>query len=193
MEFGILGPLFVRRGGSAVPLASRKQRALLASLLLHANEPVSQDHLVEELWGAHVPATAEHTLHVHVSGLRKALGDAERRALLVTCPDGYMLAVEPGHVDHLRFTALVADGRAAVADGDPLAASAALAEALALWRGRPLADVEFHGLDRVEVERLAELRIATLEDRIDADLALGRHGELVGELERLIAEQPHRE
>ena len=193
IEFGILGPLSIRDGDRALALGSRKQRALLASLLLHANDQVSHHHLAEELWGERPPATAEHTLHVHVSGLRKALGDAERRTLVVTCPDGYKLAVEPERLDSTRFASLAAQGRAALASGDAAAASGALTEALALWRGRPLADVELQGLDRIEVERLAELRITTLEERIEADLALGRHTQLVGEIDALVAEYPLRE
>jgi DNA-binding SARP family transcriptional activator len=174
-------------------LGSRKQRTLLASLLLHPNERVSLDHLASELWGERPPATAVHTLHVHVSALRKALGDAERRTLIVTCPDGYKLSVAPEQLDSNRFVALAGRGREALASGDPAAASTALTEALALWRGRPLADIELEGLDRIEIERLAELRITTLEERIDADLALGRHAQLVGEIEALVAEYPLRE
>jgi DNA-binding SARP family transcriptional activator len=176
-----------------VALGSRKQRAVLASLLLHANERVSHDHLAEELWGERPPATAAHTLQVHVSSLRKALGDAERRTLIVTCPDGYELSVEPEQLDSARFASLTAHGRAALATGDAAAASAALTDALALWRGHPLSDVELQGLDRIEVERLAELRITTLEERIEADLALGRHAQLVGEIGALVAEYPLRE
>jgi DNA-binding SARP family transcriptional activator len=193
LEFCILGPLSIRDGERVLALGSRKQRTLLASLLLHPNERVSLDHLANELWGERPPATAVHTLHVHVSALRKALGDAERRTLIVTCPDGYKLSVEPEQLDSSRFAALAAGGRAALTSGDAGSASAALTEALALWRGRPLADVELEGLDRIEVERLAELRITTLEERIDADLALGRHAQLVGEIEALVAEFPLRE
>ena len=174
-------------------LGSRKQRTLLAALLLHPNERVSLDHLANELWGERAPATAVHTLHVHVSALRKALGDAERRTLIVTRPDGYELSVVPEQLDSVRFLALVARGREALASGDAAAASTALTEALALWRGRPLADVELEGLDRIEVERLAELRITTHEERIDADLALGRQAQLVAEIEALVGEYPLRE
>jgi DNA-binding SARP family transcriptional activator len=193
LEFCILGPLSIRDGERVLALGSRKQRTLLASLLLHPNERVSLDHLANELWGERAPATAVHTLHVHVSALRKALGDAERRALIVTCPDGYKLSLEPEQLDSSRFLTLSARGRAALASGDAAAASTALTEALALWRGRPLADIELEGLDRIEVERLAELRITTHEERIDADLALGRHAQLVGEIEALVAEYPLRE
>jgi DNA-binding SARP family transcriptional activator len=193
LEFCILGPLSIRDGERVLALGSRKQRTLLASLLLHPNERVSLDHLANELWGERPPATAVHTLHVHVSALRKTLGDAERRTLIVTRPDGYELSLEPEQLDSSRFVALAARGRAALASGDAAAASAALTEALALWRGRPLADVELEGLDRIEVERLAELRITALEERIDADLALGHHAQLVGEIEALVAEYPLRE
>jgi DNA-binding SARP family transcriptional activator len=193
LEFCILGPLSIRDGERVLALGSRKQRTLLASLLLHPNERVSLDHLASELWGERPPATAVHTLHVHVSALRKALGDAERRTLIVTCPDGYKVSLEPAQLDSSRFLALAARGREALASGDEAAASTALTEALALWRGRPLADIELEGLDRIEVERLAELRITTHEERIDADLALGRHAQLVGEIEALVGEYPLRE
>jgi DNA-binding SARP family transcriptional activator len=187
VEFRALGPLEVVEHGSSLVLGGAKQRALLAMLLLHANEVVSSERLIDELWGEAPPATVTKSIHVYVSRLRKELGE-ER---LVTRSPGYVLRVEPGEFDLQRFEALLAEAR----DGDADAAATArtLREALALWRGAPLADLAFEPFAQVEIARLEELRWAALEARIDADLARGRHADLVGELQALVAEHPLRE
>jgi DNA-binding SARP family transcriptional activator len=184
-EYRILGPLEVLAADGPVPLGGPKQRALLALLLLNANRVVARERLVDELWGERPPETAVETVQVYVSRLRKLLpADA-----LVTRPPGYLLAVEPTTIDLARFERLVADARGA----PPQRASALLREALELWRGPALAEFEDEPFARVERERLDDLRLTALEHRIEADLALGRDAELVGELEALITEQPHRE
>ena len=188
-EFGLLGPLLVSRDGAPLPLGGPKLRTLLAILLLEANKVVSADHLVDSLWGENPPETARNTLQVYVSQLRKLLSPGT----LETAPPGYRLVVDPEAVDLLRFERLAVRGRTALAAGDAATAAEELAAALALWRGPPLADLAWEEFAQAEVLRLEELHLATLEDRIDADLALGRHAALVAELERLVAEHPFRE
>src|SRR5712691_7089645 len=178
MEFRILGPLEVVDADHSVSLGGGRQRALLALLLTRPNEAVSTDRLVDQLWGAQPPKAALNTIQYYVSQLRKALG-ADR---IVTRPPGYLIRVEPGELDLERFESLVEEGRA---DG--------LREALALWRGAPLADFAYEAFAQASIGRLEELRLAALEKRIEADLALGRHTDLVGELETLVAEHPLRE
>jgi DNA-binding SARP family transcriptional activator/DNA-binding CsgD family transcriptional regulator len=185
MEFRVLGPLEARDSGQVVPLGAGKQRSLLGVLLLHANEAVSVDRLVDELWGERPPARAPKLVQGYVSELRKLLG-ADR---LVTRRPGYLVRVEPSELDFVEFERLVTRARNEPSDG----AARRLREALALWRGPALADVRLEGVAVSEAERLNELRLTALLDRIDADLALGRHEELVGELEALIAEHPLRE
>jgi DNA-binding SARP family transcriptional activator len=189
MEFRILGPLDVRNGDQAVELAGGKQRALLALLILNANETVSTDRIVEELWGERSPQTAAKVIQNHVSQLRRGLGDGR----LVTQASGYRLLVEPGSLDLDRFEDLLAKGRGALERGDAETAAGLLRESLALWRGSPLADVAFEPFAEAEIARLEERRLVAVEDRIEADLALGRHADLVGELEALIAKHPLRE
>jgi DNA-binding SARP family transcriptional activator len=189
MEFRILGALEVRDGDRTIPLASGRQRALLALLILHANETVSTDRLVEELWGEHAPATASKVVQNHVSHLRRALANG----LLVTRSSGYALELAPGQLDLDRFEELLERGRRALASGDAPRATELLREALALWRGPPLADFAFEPFAQPEIARLEERRLIALEERIEADLALGRHADLVGELESLIAKHPLRE
>jgi len=155
-------------------------------LLLHRNEVVGSDRLVEALWGEAPPASAPTALHGHVSALRKLLG-AER---IRTHAPGYRLRVDPGELDLARFESLVVAARR---PDEPEERSTRLREALALWRGDPLVDLRYESFAQRELLRLAELRIAVLEDRLDADLARGRHRELVGELEALVAEHPFRE
>jgi len=193
IEFRILGPLDVRSDGESLDIGGPKQRALLALLLLSANRVVSCDRLIEELWPDHGTAAAEKTLRVSVARLRTALAGGEARdQRLTTRAPGYLLHVEPDELDLQRFEQLVAAGRQALQDGDFAVAAARLSEAESLWLGRPLADLEFEPFARLDVERLEELRLAAAEDRIDAELALGRHG-LVPALEALIAEHPLRE
>jgi DNA-binding SARP family transcriptional activator len=189
MDFRILGPLEVHGDLGAIEVPGRKRRAVLAVLLLHANEPVSPERLAVALWGEDAPASAVKNVHVLISRLRKALGDD----LVQTTPAGYRLRVASGELDVDRFERLVADGRRTLAGGQADEAGIVLREALNLWRGPPLADLEFEPFARVEVERLGELRLAAVEDRIDAELVLGRQGALVPELEALIAEHPLRE
>lgn len=187
----MLGPLEARRDGRPVALGGTRQRALLAVLLLHAGEVVSVDRLVDELWGDSPPATAAHTVQVFVSRLRKALG--ERGSVLVTAAPGYVARLEPGELDLGRFERLVARSRAALEAGDAEAAAAGLRDALALWRGPALADFAYEAFAQPAIARLEELRISAIADRIEADLALGRHHELIGELESLVGEHPLRE
>jgi len=185
VEFSILGPLRVLDGGRDLTPGRAKQRALLAMLLLHRNQVVGSDRLVEALWGETPPASAPTALHGHVSALRKLLG-AER---IATHAPGYRLRVDPGELDLARFESLVAAARSV----GPEERSTRLREALALWRGDPLADLRDESFAQRELLRLAELRVAALEDRLDADLARGHHRELVGELEALVAAHPFRE
>jgi YVTN family beta-propeller protein len=189
VEFVILGPLEARDDGRRLALGGPKQRAVLAMLLLDANRPVSRDRLIDRLWGESPPPSAAHTLDDYVSRLRRALGAAR----IERHPAGYLIRVEPGELDLERFEALLEQGRAAAADGDAVQASTVLGEALDLWRGRALADLENEPFATSESERLEERRLLAEEARIEAELELGRGGELVGELERLVAEHPFRE
>ncbi len=197
IEFRILGPLEVRSRERELSLGGAKQRALLAILLLHTNEVVSIDRLVDELWGDRPPATASKVVQVYVSKLRKAFeerhGRGEHEQVLVTRTPGYMLRVEPGQLDADRFERLVDQGRQQLASGSAQPAAHTLLEALALWRGPALADFALEPFAQSEIARLEEARITALEERIEADLALGRHAELVGELESLLTAHPLRE
>jgi DNA-binding SARP family transcriptional activator len=186
IEFRVLGPFEVWSEGRALELKRRKQRALLALLLLHAGEVVSTDRLIEELWAGKPPKAAVGSLQNLVSDLRKALG----RELVRTREPGYVLDIEPEQVDLHRFERLVAQ---ASEGGDAERRSEVLREALSLWRGPPLADLAFEPFVQVEVARLEELRTAAREELIDAELELGHHAKLVGELETLVAENPLRE
>ena len=189
MEFRILGPLEVWDGGCEVSLGGRKPRALLALLLLHPNEVVSADRLIDELWGEDSPERAAGALRVNVSRLRKALPPD----VLTTRSPGYVIRVEPDDLDLHRFERLVDEARGLRARGLAADASERLREALSLWRGPALADFAYESFAQAAIARLEEIRLAAVELRIDADLALGRHDELVGELEALVAEQPLRE
>jgi DNA-binding SARP family transcriptional activator len=189
MEFGILGALEVRDGDQTIPIGGGKQRALLALLIMNANETVSVDRLVEELWGERAPATAAKVVQNHVSRLRRAFADG----LLVTRGSGYAIELTPGQLDLDRFEELLEEGREALDSGDARRASESLRQALDLWRGPPLADFAFEPFAQAEIARLEERRLVALEERIEADLALGRHADLVGELESLIATHPLRE
>jgi DNA-binding SARP family transcriptional activator len=185
MEFRVLGPLEVGGDGQSLELGGVKQRSLLAMLLLHAGEVVSTDRLVDALWGASPPLRSGKSIQVYVSRLRKTLADDR----LVTRPPGYVLYVEPAEFDLTRFEQLVADARGA----PPETASAKLTEALALWRGPPLADLAYEQFAQAEIARLEEMRLAVVEQRVEADLALGRHAGLVPELEKLVDGHPLRE
>jgi YVTN family beta-propeller protein len=189
LEFRILGPLEVVEQQQRVALGGLKQRALVAILLLHRGEVVSSDRLIDELWGERPPRTAAKTLQAYVSRLRKALGNE----VLVTRNGGYALAAAPGQLDAERFEGIVADARRALADGDAAGARELLSSALGLWRGEALADLGYEPFAQAEIARLEEARLGAVEDRIDADLMLGQHRELLAELEALVARHPRRE
>jgi DNA-binding SARP family transcriptional activator len=186
VEFRILGPLEVVEEGSQLALGGARQRALLVLLLTRANEVVSTDRLIDELWGERPPKAADNALQYHVSRLRKLLGPG---SAIVTKEPGYLIRVEPDELDLLRFERLVEEGQRS----SPEAAARILREALALWRGPALADVAHESFAQPEILRLEELRLVALERRIDADLALGRDAELVAELEALVREHQLRE
>jgi DNA-binding SARP family transcriptional activator len=185
VEFRILGPLEVVDGERTLALGGPQQRALLALLLLHANVVVSSERLLEELWGEEQPSAGRAALRVRISQLRRAIG----ADTIVTRPPGYVLRVGPDDVDLSRLERLVASAE----DVEPSLAAARLREALGLWRGPPLADVAYEPFAQMAIARLEELRLLAFEKRIDADLALGRHEELVPELQELVAEHPLRE
>src|SRR5918996_1434670 len=185
----LLGPLEFVRGGTPVALGGAKPRALLAALALEPSTPVSHDLLVEALWPGTPPETAPHAVQVYVSQLRKALGGE----LISRSGQGYVLELDPKQVDAQRFARLVGEGRELLAGGDLAAASTVLREALALWRGPALADFVYEPFAQTEIARLEELRLDAVEARIDADLALGRHADLVAELEALVHAHPLRE
>ena len=188
LEFLLLGPLEARRDGVRVELGPRKQRAVLARLLIDANRVVSTERLIDDLWGETPPDTARSALQVYVAGLRKAFA-GDGTALRTVAP-GYVLEVEPDAVDSARFESLRTAARSSTDDREK---AALLHEALGLWRDRPLADLESEPFVGEAAGRLEELRLAALEERIDADLALGRHATLVAELDALVAEHPYRE
>src|SRR5215212_9369402 len=188
MEFRILGSIDASIASAPIKLGASKQRALLVRLLIDAGRTVPIDRLVDDLWGERVPESAVKMVHIYVSQLRKVLpGDVLR-----TRPPGYVLDVRPEDVDAVRFTRLRVEGSAALAAGDPRAACALLGEGLALWHGRALAELSepFAIIERASLEGL---RLAALEDRIEADLALGRNADVIGELEAMAVEHPLRE
>ena len=194
IEFRVLGPLAVRIGGRAVAAGGPKQRALLALLLLSANRVVARERLIGELFADQSVNSADHALRNHVSRLRKVLGaaGADEPRLVARAP-GYLLRVELGELDLEDFERLVGAGREALAAGDAAGAAESFRVAESLWQGRPLADLELESFARVEIERLEELRLAAVEARLDAELALGRHSVLVSEVEALAREHPYRE
>ena len=183
MQFRLLGPIEVVRDGRPVALGG-KQRALLVLLLLHANEVVSRDRLLDALWGDRPPGAAAHSLDIQISRLRKALGSGE---VLFTRAGGYLLRVKRESIDAVRFERLLEEGRGANAEGKPKDALNALQAALALWRGDALADLAYESFARTESDRLEELRLVATEERIESELALGRHDRVVAELEALTA------
>jgi DNA-binding SARP family transcriptional activator len=185
MDFRILGPLEVCDNGRVLPLGGAKQRTLLAILILHANEVVSAERLLDDLWGERQPTSGAKALHVYISQLRKVIGDDR----VLTRAPGYMLRLDPDELDAARFQRL----REQAETAEPQEAGAILREAISLWRGAPLADVAYESFAQSEIARLEELRTSAIEQRIEADLALGGHAELVGEVEALVREHPLRE
>src|SRR5215469_16542416 len=175
LRFRVLGPLAAFADREPLQVGGPKQRALLALLLLSANRIVPRESLLAELFFELSPDSADHALRNQVSRLRKVLaaagGDPPR---LVARPPGYLLRVEPGELDLEEFERLLVEGREALAAGDPLSAARSLHAAESLWSGRALADLDLEGFVRIEIERLEELRLAAIEDRIEAELALGR-------------------
>ena len=189
VEFRILGPIEVVEAGQSLVLTAGKQRALLAILLLRVNEVVSTDELIDGLWGEHPPASAAKSIQIYISQLRKTLGTGR----LITRAPGYELRIDPDDLDLHGFEHLLEEGRRALAAGEPANAASDLRKALALWRGAPLADFTYEPFAQPEIARLEELRLNALEERIEADLALGHDADLVGELEGLLAQNPLRE
>jgi DNA-binding SARP family transcriptional activator/tetratricopeptide (TPR) repeat protein len=193
VEFRILGPLEVVRETGPVVLPRGRGRALLALLVLRAGEVVAADRLIDELWGPTPPPTANKSLHNLISDLRRRLGSGpdagEAPAILATAGSGYVLQINPHQVDAVRFRRLLAEASGAPAEER----AAELRTALGLWRGPALADFAYEPFAQTEIAVLEELRLTAIEDRIDADLALGRHAGLVGELEALAPQHPFRE
>ncbi|MET0207211.1 MAG: AfsR/SARP family transcriptional regulator, partial [Thermoleophilaceae bacterium] len=194
MDFRILGPLEVLEDGRDVAPAGNKLRALLAVLLLHANETLTTERLVDELWADYPPPNAARTVQVHVSRLRKVVGAGNGDdGGIVTRGRGYELRLYPERLDSHRFERLVTEGGGDLAAGAPESVASALESALSLWRGAPLADLASEQFAQPESARLDELRVVAIEQLNEARLALGRHAELVGQLEALVAEHPYRE
>ncbi|OKJ94665.1 MULTISPECIES: AfsR/SARP family transcriptional regulator [unclassified Streptomyces] len=200
MEIKVLGPLTAHEHGQSVVPTAAKPRQILALLALRADHVVTVPMLMEEIWGEDVPRSAATTLQTYILQLRRKLamaldGDPTRRAkdVLVTRHGGYLLNLQPGNVDVREFEALAASGRAAYDAGDHRAASELIGAALALWQGPALVDVRIGTVLELEVLRLTEEQMACLERRIDADLRLGRHTEIVPELQVLVARHPMHE
>lgn len=190
MEVRILGPLEVLHEAKPLGLGGPRDRGLLTLLAVHAGEVVSSDRLIEAMWGDHLPRDPQHALQAAVSRLRKALQGTGAPDRVVTRSPGYVLDIEPEAVDAARFERLVDRARD---HEDPTARAAALQEALALWRGAPLADLTYEAWAQPEIDRLEELRLTAVEDEIDAQLASERHGEVLGRLPTLVEEHPYRE
>lgn len=197
IEFRLLGRVEVRRDGQPVDIGAPKQRAVLASLLLRARRLVPTDQLIDDLWPDHPPTRAAATVQVFISQLRRSLEPDRSRGevatLLVTASPGYLLDIEPDAVDAHAFAGLVACGRAELDAGDPTRAAETLLRAEGMWRGPALADVPVTPFVRAAAARLSELRLGAAEDRIEAELALGRHAALAAELEQRVHRHPMRE
>lgn len=193
MEFRILGPIEVLDAGRIIPLGGGKQRAALAILLLHPNEVVSRDRLIEGLWGASPPATADHTLDTYMSRLRRTLGSEGDGPRVVSRRPGYSLRVEDGELDLQRFEILLEEGRQTLRAGNYRRAAELLRQAISLFRGPPFDDLAHASFAQSEASHLDELPLAALEERIEADLALGRHLEILSELQTLVLKHPFRE
>ena len=191
LELGILGPVEVRIDDAPAALGGPRQRAVLAILAIRPNQVVSVDRLIDDLWEEHPPDRAVHTVHVFVSRLRRALSSAGDR--LITRPPGYVLELKADELDADRFERLYKTGCAALNAGRAEDAVALLSQAMALWRGPPLADFTYEPFAQGAIARLDELRLNAREELIEAQLAAGRHEQVVSELEFLIREHPFRE
>ncbi|MFQ5554605.1 MAG: BTAD domain-containing putative transcriptional regulator, partial [Acidimicrobiia bacterium] len=195
MDFRLLGPLEVVSDGIAIEIPAPKQRSLLGLLLLHAGDVITSDRILEELWGDDQPSSGASAVRFHMSKLRDALLPDRPKGddgIIVTRPPGYLLPGDGHHIDIHDFDLGVERARS-ILQTDPGRASDQLREALALWRGRALSDFQYEQWAQPEIARLEELRLGAVEDRIDADLAMGRHGDVTGELEAMVAEHPFRE
>src|SRR6516165_5074338 len=192
MRFRLLGPLEVRAGEEWRGIGAPKWRSVLAALLIDAGQIVSADTLINEVWGDAPPARAANLISIYVLRLRRLMADPDGRVLVTRAP-GYQLRVTASDTDALLFDAMVRDGRRAFAAGDVPGAAQRLTEALALWHGRPLADVPPTPRIEAEAERLTELRLGAVELRITAELACGGHDQAVAEIRRLLADHPLRE
>jgi class 3 adenylate cyclase/DNA-binding SARP family transcriptional activator len=197
VDFRILGPLEVLdQTGRSLPLGGAKQRALLAILLINANEVVSADRLIDDIWGNDPPTTASNALQVYMSQLRKVLavdGPPAVTGMIVTRAPGYVLEVAMGDLDLSRFEDLVARGREALMTDEPAQASVLLRSALAIWRGHAFADFTYEPFAQTPIEKLEEMRMLALEDRVEVDLVLGRHAQVIPELEASLAGDVFRE
>jgi len=193
IDYRLLGQIEVAVDGRVLDLGGLKQRALLAILVLNANEPVTREALVDKLWADRPPTDARHTLDVYISRLRKTLEAETGHRTVQTTPNGYILTAPADRIDVRRFERLAAQGRRELASGEASRATQTLSAALGLWRGAPLADVSHERFARPEVARLEEMQAGILEDRIEADLALGRHADVVGELGMLVDAHPLQE
>jgi DNA-binding SARP family transcriptional activator len=191
MDYRILGPLEALDGERRLPLGGARQRSVLALLLLHGNEALTRDLIIDRLWGEEPPATAAKVLQNCISALRKELPGGTDT--LRTVSGAYTLVLDTDELDRDRFERLVAEGRAALSEDQHAEAAEQLRRALGLWRGAPLSDFTYERFAQEEITRLEELHVAAVEDRIEADLALGRHDELAPELEALVTRHPLRE
>lgn len=197
MDIRVLGPLEAHEDGKTVLPSASKPRQILALLAINSSRAITVATLMEEIWGDHIPRSAATTLQTYILQLRRKIGAAladdpfrDAKDVLVTCHGGYLLDLQPGDVDVDEFSHLTGAGKSAYQAGDHATASTMLGKALDLWRGPALVDVTLGRMLELEVLRLNESRMAALERRIDADLHLGRHSELVPELRVLVARQP---
>ncbi len=189
LAFRVLGPLEVSYSETPVPIAGSRQRALLAYLVLNANRVVASERLIDELFGEEPPDNALNSVHAGISRLRRQLSQAGVPEVpIVTRPPGYLFELGPGELDLEEFESLLEQGRRQLDAGAPEVAAATIREALDLWRGAPLADIARYAFARAEAARLEDLRLAAITERVEADLGCGRHAEVVGELESLVAE-----
>jgi DNA-binding SARP family transcriptional activator len=192
VEFGVLGDLRASRGGRAIRLGSPQQRGILALLLLRAGKLVSPEELIDRMWGANPPASARVTVRTYISRLRRSLDDGRQDSVIQSTAGGYRLPLDSQTLDLARFEQRVAQARTARSAGDTTQASALLCAALALWRGYPLAGAHGQFVEQ-ERDRLEQIRLGALEERICLDLELGRDDEIVAELIGLINDHPLRE